>query len=287
MNNSIKYKVFKDKKIVEMTFKEYNKLQKNVKNEYNSLNEVIIGNFNGLKNVNYDDKKNWVSFETQDSKKILIHYMNPKNSGIEDNQAKRLALKSQHLVTGYQIYYVGLMKIGLNNLYILSPIVNKNIERYIASSKAKKGGSYSSYWIGFSDIEKCIMGDIDVTDSDNNLLTVHLDKLVKRLFEHIKQNEVSKEEEILDIFNDILFNEITLEQNVMDFNYDLSVDKVNKNKLIRNTALVEEVLKELQICALCNKESTFPSKKHNGLNYFEVHHFIPYNYKTQKSLLRL
>lgn len=288
MGKDIKYKVFVNNEVTEITSDEYDVSQKNVNQEYKVVNEIILNSFNSLKNIEFisDKKIDYVTFETSDNKKVLLYYVVLKNSGVQGNQAKRIALKTKHLKDGYQIYFLAIMNMGSNNLYVLTPAMNDRIKKYIESTSTKKVSSYSSYWISFENIQKCVIGNSIVEDENGNFITTDSNDIPNQLSQRIKQNNVEEMFEIADAFDHILFGEDEQENEVEDFNYELCIDKVNNNKLVRNTSLVEDVLRANQICKLCDKDSTFPSKKYIGLNYFEVHHFIPYNYKVQKNFIK-
>ncbi|QHX35756.1 hypothetical protein STIUS_v1c02010 [Spiroplasma sp. TIUS-1] len=66
-----------------------------------------------------------------------------------------------------------------------------------------------------------------------------------------------------------------------DFNVKLDKKSVTlKNRLIRNQKLSKQYLDKNRVCEFCKKTETFIGLK--GTMYFEVHHYVPYNYEIQK-----
>ncbi|AUF83546.1 HNH endonuclease [Mesoplasma syrphidae] len=263
-----------------------------------------------------DNYNNLLGFNKYKNNSLLFIFLPLKNSGTKENTKKRfqISIKNKEISQDYsKIFIIGYLKIcdkeeKFKYLFFISEDIKNFYTSYINKKTFKETlqQSYSSYWINdwekikevaFSKEKLLISYGLNISNRKNKnanffvrkyFISKDFDILFETFFE--KEFRNATETALVNLIDDDDFlNE--LKSNKDDFNYEFEQPvKFNFNdaqnfvticKLKRNKSLANFYLIKNQKCELCNIKKTF--KKDNTLiEYFEVHHFIPYNKKVQK-----
>ncbi|ATZ21529.1 HNH endonuclease signature motif containing protein [Mesoplasma tabanidae] len=285
--NKNKYQNFWNGKVIQQDDSEFQEIQADSLKVVDSLIREIAED--GLFQITGISSKINNKFKQNDEHTLNLNYMGNhfklnlvkiKNSGIEKNHNKRLHIKVNKEINDEPFFLLGILNIGDDYISTLSNRINEKYKNKIKHAKNSKNNS--SWWIGFENIKKIVNSKSEIAEENTGLRTFIFDpKLVINLLKNNLENFKFNKGTTLDsLFLDD-FVDLNVDNLIPDFNYETDVLNLdNKIKLKRDHNLVLDFLKKNQICFICKTTDTFINRS-NGLKYFEVHHFIPYNYETQ------
>ncbi|WP_338984479.1 HNH endonuclease signature motif containing protein [Spiroplasma endosymbiont of Diplazon laetatorius] len=242
-------------------------------------------------NFKSDSKKlseNYLKFEFQ-NKNYFINIVYLKNSGIFGNSNKRFQVKKKLFEDNSINSYFALLNIGEETLFFITSDISEFIKRYKNNSN-KKDQSYSSYWVSYEDICNFVLKNTNIeffVDHKGTIFSKNLEVLIDAyLSGNVITNKKNVIENFEDIENDDFFDYVKLiEESIEDFDQKNIMSVDYNNKLKRDSKIVSDFLIANQFCRACSTKSTF-TKKNELIQYFEVHHFIPYNNKTQMNFIK-
>ncbi|WP_342259023.1 HNH endonuclease signature motif containing protein [Spiroplasma endosymbiont of Dioctria linearis] len=287
----IKYKNLVDMIEIEEDSNQFDIRQEKSKEIFDEFIKILSSktNIKSLKFTSNSKKISNSSFEFDfNNKKYSLNMNYIKNSGTKNNNNKRFQIKNNLYLKNAINSYFAFLNIGKENLFFITKDITKFIENYIQKEVSK---SYSSFWISYNDIRNFLNNKDDnlFIDKKGTLFSKDLNLLIDAfLNDYNNKNSESPaklktsfdEIDDEDIFDFVIDNFV--ENEVEDFDHNNIKNIDNNNKLKRDSRIISDFLKQNQFCKACDSTTTF-RKRNEDIQYFEVHHFIPYNMKTQKN----
>ncbi|QHX35752.1 hypothetical protein STIUS_v1c01970 [Spiroplasma sp. TIUS-1] len=313
MNQKNKYLNFNNGAQILMTDENFQRHQRMLKNSFKNLylgfskefKLTGVESFISLDSEYNFEKTDYIEFKNGDINH-RVYLREIKNSGQKDVHKKRIHIEPKMYCENKIVSVIGLLSLGNETLYCVTDYLNEYIEsKFIKTDNSLKNNS--SLWINQEDMMLVIQNkEVDFfINSHGSLMTKSIniaiesfnknkemiapkrvsadqintikDKTDKKL-KSKNDNNVEKGFGIDDLFDFIIDGSSI----VPDFDWEKSVDIENNNKLIRNKNIIQELISLNNECFNCKTKTTFDRRNGNGMQYFEFHHFIPYNYRVQK-----
>jgi 5-methylcytosine-specific restriction protein A len=285
------YKAFWNNEVIDIVSDDFIKLQgdyiKFAKSTIEKLNLDILDNLNEPK---FNNAKNIPPIRIRNiwnnNGDIYLNILRVRTSGTNSLNFRVPFEKKQIHDENSVSISVAFLNVGNKYIYAISSNLAKRRNTELVS--------YSSVWFRFDDISKIVRNKVEqlYIKSEGLVfkLTDNIEEFENNLIEMISFDIDAVDNEVMndgdsDFFDNAIRNlqrdkkVYDLKTMVADFipSQFTKVDKVEK--LIRNQELKNLYLQEHQKCELCNVTETFVNAQ--GLQYFEVHHFIPYNNDVQ------
>jgi 5-methylcytosine-specific restriction protein A len=290
--NKNTYKVFWNNQIIEMVNKDFGELQSdNFKFAKSIIEKLNVNILDDLKKAEFNNPENIPPIKIKniwnDSGDIYLNILNMRTSGIRSSNF-RVPFESKYIHGENCISIeVAFLNVGNKYIYAISSDLRKRHNTKLAS--------YSSIWFHFDDLNKIVTNKIhQIYTKSSGLVfkvTDNIEEFEDNFIEMITFDTNAIDNEIMDNDDFALFDNAIkniqrdrkvhdLKTMVADFEPSQFTKVETMEKLVRNQELKNLFLQENQRCMLCNKTETFLNSQ--GLQYFEVHHFIPYNVEVQQ-----
>lgn len=249
-------------------------------------------------NLNWE-KINYIDFNVDDLEH-RVYFRKIKNSGQKNIHRKRIHIEPKMYSNNRVVSVVGLLSLGNKTLFCVTDYLNEYIHsKFLKNDFVVKNNS--SFWINEEDMN-FIIEERDKKSLINNhgYMLTKSPELVVNSFKQKKQMVVPKKirSDLLEKINndtsflgsiikneidiDDLFDFVVDEPAIPDFDWKNSVDTLNNNRLIRDKKMIQDLISIHNECLHCKIKKTFDRRGDGGIQYFEFHHFIPYNFKVQK-----
>jgi hypothetical protein len=217
---------------------------------------------------------------SKNNKSITALYQPIKNSGSEGNNSKRFQVpNSLSDFSDENFWFIGSYNCGDKVLFVITR------DPYFLT-KERDVSSYSSLWVDFEKLEEAYTHGICVYSNRNGRKYYIVDsaKISDPTFQGYFNNAMLQETKFDSSSKTLDSKE--------DYSYEL-YDESKHSKLtneslavVRNSDFRTQVLEQAGYkCELCGSEETFLDA--SGKMYFEGHHIIPYNIKSQNNFTYL
>jgi 5-methylcytosine-specific restriction protein A len=290
--NKNTYKVFWNNEIIEIVSKDFGESQRdNFKFAKSIIEKLNVNILDDLEKAEFNNSEDMPPIKIKnvwnESGDIYLNILNMRTPGSSVSNF-RVPFESKY-IHGENCISIEVAFLNVGNKYIYA------ISSDLRKRQNTKLVGYSSIWISFDGLNKIVTNKIHqfYTKSSGLVFKVtdNIEEFEDNLIEMITFDINEIDNEIITDDDFALFDNAIkdiqrdrkvydLKTMVEDFEPSQFARVETMEKLVRNQELKNLFLKENQRCMLCNKTETFLNSK--GLQYFEIHHFIPYNVEVQQ-----